>query len=107
MVGKKAINAKHLRESLQNQLKSMEADTPHFEDLVNDYVSFFDIKNDLIKDIKARGVSIEWKNGDKQHGFKKNDSISELVKVNAQMLKILQQLHIETIEGEPEEDDDF
>jgi len=107
MARKKAINAKSLRESLLNQLKVMGADTPQFQDLVNDYVSFYGIKNNLIADIEERGVSIEWRNGDKQGGFKKNDSIAELVKVNAQMLKILQQLHIETVDGDVEDDDDF
>jgi DNA-directed RNA polymerase specialized sigma54-like protein len=107
MVRKKTITAKNLKESLLKQLKNMGADTPQFEDLVNDYVSFYEIKNKLILDISARGVSIEWRNGEKSHGYKKNDSIAELVKVNAQMLKILQQLHIETIEGEVEDDDDF
>lgn len=86
----------------------MGADVAHFRDLVDDYMSLFDIKNKLNTDIRRRGVVIEWQNSKTQKGMKKNDSVSELVKVNAQMLKILQQLHIETVDvGDVEDDEDF
>lgn len=83
--------AKEIKEDLLNQLKANETFGKHYEDLVNDYMALWDIKNRLIADIKEHGVSIEWNNG-KQTGKKKNDSIPELNKTSAQMLKILAEL---------------
>ena len=66
-------------------------------------MEMWNIKNNLIADIKERGVAIEWSNG-KQYGMKKNDSISELNKTNAQMLKILSELGLKPV---PQADDDY
>lgn len=67
----------------------------YFIDLVEDYMTFYDIKNELYADIEMRGVSLQYKNGPNQYGQKKNDSVQEAVKVNMQMLKILKELGIE------------
>lgn len=83
--------AKEIKEDLLKQLEENETYGKHYEDLINDYMSLWDIKNRLIEDIKDRGVSVEWNNG-KQSGKKKNDSIPELNKTSAQMLKILNDL---------------
>ena len=61
----------------------------YYIDLVNDYMAMWDTKNLLIEDIQIRGVSITYDNGGGQTGTKKNDSVAELLKVNAQMLKLL------------------
>ncbi|MCR3760306.1 P27 family phage terminase small subunit [Clostridium felsineum] len=90
-----------IKEDLLKQLENNGTYGKHYEDLINDYMSMWNIKNRLIVDIKERGVSVEWNNG-KQHGMKKNDSISELNKTNAQMLKILSELGLKPI---PQEDD--
>lgn len=97
--------AKAIKGDLLNQLKGNEIYGKHYEDLVNDYIALWDIKNRLIQDIKERGVSVEWNNG-KQTGMKKNDSISELNKTSAQMLKILSELGLKPSPKEPLEDDD-
>lgn len=80
-----------VKADLLKQLKSNGIYGEHYIDLVNTYMEMFNIKNELIKDIKERGVAIEWFNG-KQRGIKKNDSISELNKTIAQMLSILNDL---------------
>lgn len=80
-----------IKEDLLNQLKENGTEGKQYTDLVEDYMSFWDIKNRLILDINTRGVSIKWKNG-KQTGIRKNDSIQELNKTSAQMLKILSEL---------------
>lgn len=66
----------------------------HYRDLVEDYMKFWDFKNMLQEDIEERGVSIYWCNGGGQEGYKKNESIAELLKVNKQMLTILYDLGI-------------
>ncbi|EJE7236597.1 P27 family phage terminase small subunit [Clostridium botulinum] len=97
--------AKEIKEDLLNQLKGNEIYGKHYEDLVNDYMALWDIKNRLILDIRDRGVSIEWNNG-KQLGRKKNDSIPELNKTSAQMLKILAELGLKPSPKENGSDDD-
>lgn len=78
----------------------------HYQDLVNDYMKFWDFKNMLQDDIDEKGVSIEWRNSETQYGYKKNDSVSELLKVNTQMLKILYDLGVRASDLEIEEEDE-
>ena len=94
---------KLIETDLKRQLNESGATQAHYVDLVNDYLSLWDIKNQLIADIKERGVVIEWSNG-KQVSQKKNDSISELNKTNAQMLKLLSELGLKATEIEKEDD---
>lgn len=75
-------------------------------DLINDYMAMWKIKNLLIKDIKDRGVTTQYKNGENQYGYKKNDSIPELNKTNAQMLKILNELGLRATDVEVVDVDD-
>lgn len=81
-----------IRANLISQLHEKHIDGQVYEDLIDDYMAMWDIKNALIADIKSRGVSVFWQNSVTQMGFKKNDSIAELNKTNAQMLKILNEL---------------
>ncbi|MBN3404455.1 RNA polymerase subunit sigma-70 [Clostridium botulinum] len=99
-------SAKEIKEDLLNQLKENETYGKHYEDLINDYMALWDIKNRLIADIKEHGVSIEWNNG-KQAGKKKNDSIPELNKTSAQMLKILAELGLKPSPKENGDNDDY
>lgn len=93
-----------IKADLLKQLNDKEIYGKHYEDLVSDYMELWNIKNRLIFDIKERGVAIEWTNG-KQHGMKKNDSISELNKTSAQMLKILSELGLKPVPVEGDGDD--
>jgi len=81
-----------IKKDLLAQLERNGIAGKHYLDLVEDYIALWEIKNMLIADIKKRGVSIYWCNGGGQEGYKKNDSIAELNKTNAQMLKILSEL---------------
>lgn len=93
-----------IREDLLKQLESNGTFGKHYEDLIDDYMALWDIKNRLIQDIRKRGVSVLWNNG-KQEGMKKNDSIPELNKTSAQMLKILSELGLKPIPQEDGYDD--
>lgn len=94
-----------IRKDLMTQLANNKTFGKHYEDLVNDYMELWNIKNNLIQDIKERGVAVEWSNG-KQGGIKKNDSIAELNKTSAQMLKILNDLGIKPSPLDVGDDDD-
>jgi len=97
-----------IKSDLLKQLESNSIYGKHYEDLINDYMSLWNIKNRLIEDIEKRGVSVEWNNGP-QTGYKKNDSIPELNKTNAQMLKILSELGLKPvpIKGDGDDDDEI
>ncbi|MCQ6530737.1 P27 family phage terminase small subunit [Bacillus mycoides] len=90
---------KMIREELLAQLEEKGTTKSYYIDLVDDYMAFLDIKNNLIKDIKTRGEMVEWQNGEKQKGVKKNDSVVELPKVNKQMLMILRELGLRAVDN--------
>lgn len=87
-------NEKEIRKDMIKQLKDRNILESHYISLVDDYMELWNIKNLLIADINERGVNVEWNNGGGQSGVKKNDLVNELVRVNAQMLKILSELGI-------------
>ncbi len=95
-----------IRNELRQQLKDMGVVGLYFYDLVEDYMELWTIKNSLIADVKARGVSVKYNNGGGQSGYKKNESIGELHKTNTQMLKILSQLEINVRDLPVDEDED-
>lgn len=94
-----------IKKDLVNQLERNRVYGNHYLDLVNDYMSLWDIKNQLIQDIKKRGVSVPYQNGPNQSGHKRNDSIAELNKTNGQMLKILNELGLRASDIGPADDD--
>ena len=81
-----------IREELLSHLEKKNAKTETNIDLVNDYMSLWEIKNKLIADIEKRGVQVETFNSSGNTVYKKNDSVTELLKTNSQMLKILSDL---------------
>ena len=95
-----------IKQDLIDQLERQGVYGRHYIDLINDYMDLWDIKNELIKDIKARGVNTKYQNGPDQWGYKRNDGIAELNKVIAQMLKILNDLGLKAQRMEPEPDKD-
>ena len=97
---------KEIRKSLLQQLEDSNNNTAYFIGLVNDYMRLYVIKNQLADDVEERGVVCKYQNGKDQWGYKRNDSVGELNKVSAQMLKILAQLKIKPKEIEQVDDDD-
>ena len=97
---------KKIQKSLLKQLEDKNLKTDFFVDLVNDYMSMWDIKNKLIEDIEEKGVSMKYKNGANQYGYKQNASVRELTTVNNQMLKILKDLGIKA-EVKEDDNDEF
>lgn len=102
---KKEQIREQIRQDLIDQLERQGVYGRHYLDLVDDYMALWDVKNALIKDIKGRGVTTKYQNGANQWGYKKNDSVSELVKVNAQMLKILSELGLKATDVSTIDDD--
>lgn len=87
---------KKIKKDLIHQLKLMGANTPVFSSQVNDYMSMWITKELLIADIEKRGAYVTYDNGGGQKGTKKNDSVIDQAKINAQMLKLLDALNIKS-----------
>lgn len=96
-----------IKNNLLNQLKVRGANEDAYIDLVNDYMSMWRIKNQLIEDINTRGVQVKTFNSQGQEIYKKNDSIVELPKYNSQMLKLLNDLGLSALECDSGDDDDI
>ncbi|HDR4948983.1 TPA: hypothetical protein QCR51_005632 [Bacillus cereus] len=90
-----------IRDDLLGQMRSNGVIHGHFLDLVEDYMALWDIKNNLIADIKERGVSVLGANG----FLKKNDSINELNKTGVHMMKILNELGLKTVSEDDDDDE--
>ena len=88
------ISRKEIKLDLLDQLERNGTTGQYYKDLIDDYMELYDTKKKLIADIKIRGVTVPYNNGGGQSGEKKNESVSLLVQVNSQMLKLLDALGI-------------
>lgn len=88
------IKDSNLYKNIYNSLLDKIEKDKALVDLVYDYMELYVTKSLLICDIERNGVTIETVNYKGDTVRKKNESITELTKVNTQMLKILQHLDI-------------
>jgi hypothetical protein len=88
-MAKKLSKREKIKQDLVDQLERNGTYGDHYLDLVDDYIQLWTIKNKLIRDGKKHPFT-EWRNSETSFGRKKNDSIDQAVKVNQQMLKILE-----------------
>lgn len=73
-----------------------------YTDLIDDYVYYWSLKKKLITDIKAKGLRYETINGNGVTVEKANESVVNLQKTTATMLKILADLKLKEPILEPE-----
>lgn len=97
-----------IKNDLLDQLERNGVYGQHYTDLVEDYMRMWEVKNELYRDIKNKGVNIKYQNSETQWGYKKNDSVGELTRTNNQMLKLLDSLGLKASKFENEliEEDD-
>lgn len=96
-----------IREDLKNQLISQNKFGKQFDDMIEDYLKFVELKENLQYDIDVNGIRYKTTGGNGFTTFKPNESVERIIKVNAQMLKILQDLDLKAPEesGSDEGDD--
>ena len=70
-------------------------------------MNFYSTKEDAKKEIEDKGLMVEYQNGATQRGFKKNEMIDVIIKVNQQMIKILDKLDIHANSELGVEDDEL
>ena len=91
---KESENYNMIRSDLFDQLDRDGTVGRYYADLVEDYMDLWLTKSLLLTDIKSRGVTVTYNNGGGQRGVKKNESVEQVLKVNTQMLKILDSIGI-------------
>ena len=96
---------KEIKKDLLDQLDRNGTVGEYYVDLVNDYMNFWVDKQLLTDDIQKRGVTVTYNNGGGQCGTKRNDSIADKIKVNVQMLNILNALEIKPSCQEDDDDE--
>lgn len=73
-------------------------------DMANDYMTLWDIKQELQKDILTRGAKVEKTDSRGTVQRVNNESIEQAIKINAQMLKIAGALGIDVAAGDSDDD---
>ena len=93
-----------IKRDLLDQLERNGTNGGYYTDFVDDYMDMWDTKRGLISDITARGAKVLIVTGAGEN-LKTNDSIPDLLKVNAQMLKLLDSMGIKPSQAEPTDDE--
>jgi hypothetical protein len=88
-----------IKSDLLDQLERNGTNGKYYIDLIDDYMSLWHTKEMLIDDIENRGATVSYNNGGDQYGTKKNDSIDQLLKVNKQMLVLLDAIGIKPVQA--------
>ncbi|MBF7097586.1 RNA polymerase subunit sigma-70 [Alkalibacter mobilis] len=94
MAKRKTNFEKELLTDLMDQLDENGMAGKHYDNLIEDYLELFRLKNILIEDLQVNGLRIRYLTGNGFESEKPNESLERLVKVNAQMLKILGELDL-------------
>lgn len=96
-----------IKEDLQNQLVAQNKFGKQFDDMIEDYLYFVELKERLKYDIDINGIRYRSTGGNGFTTFKPNESVERLQKTNGQMLKILQDLDLKAPEEEGDGGDDL
>lgn len=100
---KKSNTRDVIRQDLIDQLDRNGDAKKYYVDLVDDYMHMWDTKTGLTEDIKARGTKVKVYTATSEN-LRTNDSVQDLLKVNAQMLKILDSLGIKPAQMDSDPD---
>lgn len=93
-----------IRTDLLEQLDENNMIGKQYEDLIEDYIELFKLKNLLIDDIHKKGLRSRVKTGNGFYQTKPNESVDRLFKVNTQMLKVLDELDLKKPKADDEDD---
>ena len=96
------LTQKAMKESLIRQLELRGMKAEFYMDMIDDYVYYWSLKKKLITDIRAKGLRYEMINGNGVTVEKANESVVNLQKTTATMLKIMAYLKLKEPVPEPE-----
>lgn len=95
-----------IRKDLKDQLISQNKFGEHFNDMIENYLFYVKLKEELQYDIDTRGIRYEARTGNGYKTDKPNESIKNLTNVTTEMRKILQDLDLKEPEEPPETGDE-
>lgn len=95
-----------IERDLLNQLENVGHIGEYYNDLITHYMELVDLKEKLQNDIKKNGLRMEITSGNGIETTKPNESVERLIKVSAQMLKILSELGLKVPTIREKNDDD-
>lgn len=99
------MTQKEIKDDLLEQLRRRGMYQSYYLDLVNDYMTYYKMKNDLKKDIKEKGFHITVRTGNGHMATKENGAYKQIQSITVTMLKILDNLGLKTPIAEDDEDD--
>lgn len=95
-----------IRTDLKQQLEDLNKYGKVYDDLIEDYLQMVKTKDALKQDVKDKGLRYKVKTGNGFMQVKPNESIEKFIKVNNQMLKILETLGLKAPpESDPGDED--
>lgn len=97
------MTKKQISESLVEQLMAQGKTSDFYKDLVNDYMELWGIKKKIVTDIKKKGIRYKAINGNGIEVEKANESVTNLPKITAAMLKILNDLNLKNPATDPDD----
>lgn len=83
-----------IRDDLQSQLIAQNKFGKQFDDMVEDYIYFVELKEILQHDLDVNGIRYKATGGNGFTTYKPNESYERLLKTNGQMLTILDKLEL-------------
>lgn len=92
----KSKKYKTIKASLIEQLVKKGANVAHFTNLVEDYMSYFELKEKLLKDIRTKGTTYKAISSTGKEYEKDNPALKLLPQYTRQMLSILKELGLTT-----------
>lgn len=94
-----------IKQDLKEQLLEQGKIGKHFESLVDDYINLEKLKRQIQADIDKHGLRVKVMTGNGFKSEKPNESVQNILKVNGQQLKILQDLELKEPSKPPETGD--
>ena len=95
-----------IREELVKQITLKRANVDVYLSVIDDYMSMWDVKNELVSDIQVNGIVLIGVDAKTLLPTRKNNpSTKELVAINKQMLSLLKELGLSTANVGGDEDD--
>lgn len=96
-MGRKAkITREAVKKALISQLEKKGADAACYISLIEDYMSLWEVKEELKKDLDDRGAVCQCFDKFGNEVWKNNLSARDFVMVNKQMLSVLKELGLDT-----------
>ncbi|MBR3002862.1 MAG: hypothetical protein IKF38_04815 [Clostridia bacterium] len=92
-----------IREDLKSQLIAQNKFGKQFDDMVEDYIYFVELKERLQHDLDINGIRYKATGGNGFTTFKPNESYERLLKTNGQMLTILEKMDLKAPDEGPKE----